>query len=273
MNIVILGARGFLGTHLQEMYPHANTPSLDIADTQAVQKILDELKPDVLINAAGKTGRPNIDWCEDHKEETVHSNVTGPLVLLEECMKRNVYFVHFSSGCIFSGDNNGQGFSEQDAPNYDGSFYSRSKIWADAVLQEFPVLIIRPRMPFDASANERSLISKLKKYSRVLDEPNSMTYVPDMMHAINQLIEKRATGIVHMVNNGVISPYRIIELYKEIVDPTHTFERIDAEHLREVTKAGRSNCILGSERLQKEGIPMRPIEDAVREVLTQLASK
>jgi dTDP-4-dehydrorhamnose reductase len=42
--------------------------------------VLDEVKPDVVINAAGKTGKPNVDWCEDHKEETLRSNDTGPLV-------------------------------------------------------------------------------------------------------------------------------------------------------------------------------------------------
>ena len=50
--------------------------------------MVEEVTPDVVINCAGKTGRPNVDWCEDHKEETVRANVTGPLILLDECRKQ-----------------------------------------------------------------------------------------------------------------------------------------------------------------------------------------
>jgi dTDP-4-dehydrorhamnose reductase len=87
--IVIFGGKGFIGTHLKAVYPQAHLPSTDVADAVAVGAILDELKPDIVINAAGKTGRPNVDWCEEHKMETIRSNVTGPLwwqsVLLTLC--------------------------------------------------------------------------------------------------------------------------------------------------------------------------------------------
>src|SRR3989344_2091165 len=118
-----------MGQQFLSLFPDAITPHFDIADRTAVIAELDRVKPDIVINAAGKTGRPNVDWCEDHKEETLHANVTGAVVLLEECRKRGIYWVHMSSGCIYTGDNNGAGFSEEDAPNFDGSFYSRTKAW------------------------------------------------------------------------------------------------------------------------------------------------
>lgn len=267
MKVVIFGANGYMGEEFLKVYPNALTPRVDIADRTAVSEILDNEKPDVLINCAGKTGRPNVDWCEDHKEETVHSNVTGPLVLLEECGKRGIYWVHISSGCIYEGDNDGKGFSETDKPNFEGSFYSRSKIWSDQILMEFPVLIPRIRMPFDASDHPRSLISKIRKYPKVLDTNNSITYLPDFLQAVKTLIERKKTGVYNIVNPGVISPYQIMELYKEVVDPSHTIERLTLDHLSDVVKAGRSNCYLNIEKLQKEGITMLPIEDAVRQAL------
>ncbi|PIR49627.1 hypothetical protein COU79_03850, partial [Candidatus Peregrinibacteria bacterium CG10_big_fil_rev_8_21_14_0_10_54_7] len=262
MKILVFGGKGYMGQEFLRLFPNAVAPSVDIADCNAVAEALDAQKPDVVINAAGKTGRPNIDWCEDHKEETVRANITGPLVLLDECAKRGIYWVHLGSGCVYQGDNGGKGFSEEDAPNFRGSFYSRTKAACDEILKEFPalpdgtggVLILRLRMPFDGSLHERNLISKLSKYSRVLDTENSLTYLPDFFAAAKVLIERGKTGMYHVVNPGVMSLYRIMELYKEFVNPKHTFERLTLGELSQVTKAGRSNCVLTNAKLLSEGI-------------------
>jgi 3,5-epimerase/4-reductase len=264
MKIVIFGGRGYLGEHFLRLYPQAVAPSADIGDRAAIVEILEREKPDVVINAAGKTGRPNVDWCEDHKEETLHANVTGPIVLLEECSKRGIYWVHLSSGCIYTGDNGGEGFSEEDEPNFTGSFYSRTKTWAETILREFPVLILRLRMPFDDSTNDRSLIMKVRKFSKVNDVQNSVTYLPDFLKAAEKLIGQKKTGIYNVVNPGPVSPYQIVELYKEVLDPTHTAERVPLEGLAALSKAGRSNCVLSTKKLEEEGIIMRPVEEAIR---------
>ena len=268
---MIFGAKGFMGQYFVRAFPDALCPSVDIADAVAVAQILDTEKPDVIINAAGKTGRPNVDWCEDHKMETIHSNVLGPLVLLEESEKRNIYMVHIGTGCVYEGGSETP-FTEQDAPNFFGSFYSRTKGYIDQILNDFPVLNIRLRMPFDGTDSERSLINKLAKYDSLIATENSMTYIPDLLEAVKKLIEKRATGPYNVVNPGLMSPLRIMELYTEIVDPSHTFTELKLKDLGDVTKAGRSNCILSMEKLEGEGIFMRPIEEAVREALETLKS-
>lgn len=274
MKVLLFGSKGWLAQELLKVYPDAICASSDIADASAVSAELDEHRPDVVINCAGKTGRPNVDWCEDHKEETVRSNVLGPLVLLEECAKRNTYWVHVGSGCIYQGDKGGEGFDEEDEPNFTGSFYSKSKLWSDAVLREFPVLNLRLRMPFDGTENPRSLITKISKYDRVLDSQNSVTYIPDFLKAVEALIAKRATGTYNVVNPGTTSPFAIMTLYKEMVDPTKEFEKLSVEDLPQVAKAGRSNCKLSCKKLQSEGIEMLPTEDAIREALEHIrASK
>ena len=100
--IVIFG-KGWLGGKYAD-YLGAELSGADITNKQGVAEELDRARPDVVINTAGKTGRPNVDWCEEHKEETVASNITGPLVLMGECLKRNIRMVHLSSGCIFNGE-------------------------------------------------------------------------------------------------------------------------------------------------------------------------
>lgn len=266
MKIVLLGSTGYLGEHFLKAYPDAVCPHIDIADRNAISVLLDVEKPDVVINAAGKTGRPNVDWCEGHKEETLHANVTGPLILLEECAKRGIYWVHLSSGCIYTGDNGGNGYSEEDLPNFEGSYYSRTKIWVETMLKEFPnVLILRLRMPFDDSTSDRNLLMKLKKFAKVNDIPNSITYLPDFLKAASTLIERRKTGIYNVVNPGAISPYEIIEIYKKTIDPDHAAERLSEKDLPAVSKVARSNCILSIKKLEDEGVTMKPVEEAVEE--------
>jgi dTDP-4-dehydrorhamnose reductase len=97
-----------------------------------------------------------------------------------------------------------------------------------------------------------------------------MTYIPDLLAATKTLIEKKATGPYNVINPGSMNPYRIMELYTEIVDPSHTFEKLELEDLSEVATAGRSNCVLDGKKLEDEGISMRPVEDAVREALEKL---
>ena len=275
MPTLIFGGPGYLGTYFAEQYPDAATPSVDIADRSAVQAALDEHKPDVVINCAGKTGRPNVDWCEDHKLETMRSNVTGPLVIAEECAERGMYFVQLGSGCIYTGDESTP-FTEDDAPNYMGSFYSRTKAWIDQMLIDLAeegagVLIIRPRMPFDGTENPRNLIMKIKQYDKLIDTPNSITYVPDLLNVTDQLIQKRARGAYNVVNPGSMSAARIMTLYQEIVDPSHTFDVISLDDLKHLVKAGRSNCILSTAKLEGEGIVLQSAEEAVVEALNALS--
>ena len=272
MKVLLFGGKGYIAGKLLPAFPGALTPDIDIADQQAVSRALDELKPDIVINTAGKTGRPNVDWCEDHKIETIRSNLTGPLVLLEECLARDIYFVHIGSGCIYAGDNGGRGFTEEDEPNFTGSFYSLTKYLSEKALKSFPVLQLRLRMPFDGIPNPRNLITKINKYPKVLDAENSLTYLPDLVKVAKALIAKRATGIYNVTNSGPASPYRKKKKYKEIVDPSHTFERITIADLPSVAKAARSNCILSSNKLAREGIEMLSADEALREALTTMQS-
>jgi len=270
MRILLFGGRGYMGQQFLKIYPDALTPHVDIADSTAVAGVLDREKPDVVINAAGKTGVPNVDWCEDHKAETMHANVLGPIVLAEECGKRGIYWVHLSSGCIFAGDNGGRGYTETDEPNFTGSFYSRTKALAERALREFPnVLILRLRMPFDGVPHPKNLITKLAKYAKVNDEENSITCLTDFLPVVHELIARRKDGIFNATNEGAISPYRIMELYREIVDPAHHFERLPLPAQASVTKAGRSNCLLSTEKMKHEGLSLRPIEEAVRTALQE----
>ncbi len=268
MTGVVFG-KGFLGKKIAEKLNYEMVGrEIDVLDFAAVGEFLDNKKPEVVINAIGKTGRPNIDWCEDNKEETFKSNVIAAINLGLACSERGIYFVHIGSGCIYDGDNDGKGFSEEDAPNFYGpQFYAKTKILAEMALKEFPCLMLRIRMPIDDKPHERNLINKLLKYSKVIDAPNSMTVVPHLLEAIKVLVEKRKKGIYNIVNPGLISATEIMEMYREIVDSNHSFETFSLKELDAITKGKRANCYLRTDKLESEGIKLPEIHEAVRECL------
>lgn len=90
------------------------------------------VNPTHVFNAAGVTGRPNVDWCESHKVETIRTNVVGTLTLADVCRDKGLIMINYATGCIFEYDEahplgSGIGFKEEDTPNFMGSFYSKTK--------------------------------------------------------------------------------------------------------------------------------------------------
>jgi dTDP-4-dehydrorhamnose reductase len=263
---IIFGA-GYMGNRLAEELDY-NLTKLNPLNLNELRDFLDSEKPPVVINAIGKAGRPNIDWCETHKEETTLSNVSAAITLGVECSKRNIYFVHFGSGCLYAGDNNGKGYTEEDPPNCPGKqFYQKTKYLTEQMLREFPGLILRIRFPIDNRPHERNLIDKLLSYPSVIDVPNSMVIVPHMIKAIEKLINMRAGGIYHMVNPGMISPFEILKMYQNTVAPSFCPKEMTLAELDRSTIGKRTNCMLNTHKLNSAGIYLPEIHEGVKECL------
>ena len=100
-------------------------------------KELKKYKPTHVLNCAGCTGRPNVDWCGDHKEETIRSNVIGTLNLADCCFQENIHCTVSATGCIYQYDEKhpigGPGFLETDEATFAGSFYSETKAHVEEV--------------------------------------------------------------------------------------------------------------------------------------------
>jgi 3,5-epimerase/4-reductase len=267
MKYLIFG-NGYIGNKFTGYLNDAVIAPTDIGNEREVREAIEKYKPEIVLNCAGKTGKPNIDWCEEHKVETVYSNVIGPLVLVKVCQEKGLYLVHVGSGCVYAGDNSGVGYSESDSPNFWGSFYSRTKIWSETVLSEFDhVLQLRLRMPIDSVPGPRNLINKLVSYRKVIDIPNSMSVLDDFLVGACFLMEHGKTGIYNMTNPGAMCHPEILDLYREIVDNTFTYTTISLDELSRVVKAPRSNCVLSTYKIERDGVPMRPLQDAVRQTL------
>ncbi|MFZ5477481.1 MAG: sugar nucleotide-binding protein [Myxococcota bacterium] len=273
MSVLIFGA-GFLGRRLLASLEGARLDEADIADAAQVARALDEHRPEVVINAAGKTGHPNVDWCEDHVEETVRSNTIGPIVLAEACARRGVHLLHFGSGCIFYGPSPSPGGWREDDFANPVSRYSRSKYAADLALADRPgVAIVRIRMPIDPAPGPRNLLTKLARYPVVADVENSITVVEDLLAVVAGLVERRASGVFHATNPGTMRHAELLELYRRHVDPAHRYTLVGEEELaaRGLVRLRRSNCTLADRNLAALGLTLRPVRQAVEEAVRAYA--
>lgn len=283
--VIVLG-KGFLGTRISETLGYELSDfRVSVNNSDSLDDFLEREKPDVIINAIGKThgkkpGENNIDYCEKHQKETEDANVLVLKRLARACAVRKKYLINLGSGCIYNGDKNGRGFSESDKPNFGlngEQYYAFTKIQAEQVLKEIIMeypnarfLQLRLRMPIDDRPSERNLITKLIGYDEVIDVQNSMTIVPHMIEAMKTLIENEKRGIYNLVNPGTISAARIMQLYKELVDPNHKIKVISLKELEDdIVVAKRSNCYLDTTKLRNEGIILPNIHYGVRECLSR----
>ncbi len=273
MRTLVFGA-GFLGQRFASAWPDAVLSRADVTDGTSVRDALREHRPDAVVNAAGKTGRPNVDWCESHPVETYKVNVTGALTVAEVCRDAGVHLVHLGSGCVFYGASPSSGGWREDDHANPVALYSRTKYAADLVLSRLSgVAVARLRMPIDGIPGPRNLITKLASYREVIDVENSVTVVDDLVGVIAALIERRAEGVFHVTNPGTLRHRDLLEMYRDVVDTTHTYTLIREEDLvaRGLAVAARSNCILASPRLAALGISMRPIGEALGDAMRTYA--
>lgn len=276
MKVLIIG-KGLIGKRCADAWENAVVCDRRLNETSDVRALLDEHQPDVVLNAAGVRGTPNVDWCEDHQWETIMGNTKLSIIIAEACQERGIYLLHIGSGCIFYGDSPhpDKKWRESDFGN-PIPVYSRSKWAADLVLSTLPnVGIARIRMPIDYIPSPTNLIDKLVAYPKIIDVENSVTIVEDMVQVFYQLLEKRAAGIFHVTNPGTLKHREILALYTELVDPTHTNEWITNDDLvaQGLAKKGRSNNFLASENLAKLGITMREVHIALKETMQKYAQQ
>jgi 3,5-epimerase/4-reductase len=273
MKVQILGATGFMGErcafYFKSQGHEVITERIDITDSNALRSAFEKSAPEVVINFAGVRAYPTIDWCEDHKEETVAVNVGGVINVALVAIEKGIYVIQIASGCIYSGDESRE-FTEEDKPNFTGSFYSRMRIAMQSALKELPVLQVRIRMPISMSAHPRNLITKIASYKKVISAPNSVTLIEDMFVALEKLAEIRPVGVLNLTNDGYVTHGDLLSAYKKIVDPNHEYELIDVKELEtSVTKAGRSNCILSNKKMKALGIVMSALDEKRLEEILQ----
>lgn len=255
---LLFGKNGWIGGKLIELMK-AQNKTFHLADSRSQdrQNVIAEIekyKPTHILNAAGVTGRPNVDWCEDHKQDTIRTNVIGCLNLADLCEQYDIHHTLYATGCIFEYDEEhtigGKGFTEEDSANFHGSYYSHTKAMVEELLKAYTkTCTLRVRMPISDDLASRNFLTKIIKYDKVVNVPNSMTTLTDMLPVSLLMAEKKLTGIYNFCNPGAISHNECLDLYKKYVDPEYTYQNFSLDEQAKILKAGRSNNTLDHTKL------------------------
>lgn len=282
--IYLLGGSGYVGQAYQSLLTQKGIPfknlrraDLDYSDPAQLATALKRDRPEFLINAAGYTGKPNVDACELHKAECLFGNAVLPVRIAEACTAAGVPWGHVSSGCIFTGARpDGSGFTEADAPNFtfrqnNCSFYSGTKALGEEVLAGTPdVFIWRLRIPFDHRESPRNYLTKLMRYERLLEAANSISQLHEFVAATFACWEKRIPfGTYNVTNPGHVTTREVVDLILEsgVHPKSYQFFTDEADFMAKAAKTPRSNCVMSSDKLAAAGIELTPVREAIRTAL------
>ena len=308
--ILLLGATGYIGKAFARELAERKTDFIPLSRQQVDYTRFDVLleflktkKPTFVVNAAGYTGKPNVDACELHKTDTLQGNTLFPQTVAHACAAAGIPWGHVSSGCIYSGAKvvvNGQmhaekdftkpelrmlvekspqaihGFTETDVPNFsfrDGpcSFYSGTKaLGEEAMIGVGQSYIWRLRIPFDEFDNARNYLSKVQRYSKVYDNVNSISHRADFVKACLDTWELRAPfGIYNVTNPGFVTTKHVVEQIEKKLKPAKKFEfwASDEEFYKVAARTPRSNCVMDTTKLLSAVVKIRPVEEALEDSL------
>ena len=288
MRILVYGSNGWIGNQFIQILENNNIDfikgSSRIDNNQLLLQEINEITPTHIVSFIGRTHGTigdkkftTIDYLEQEGKltENVRDNLYSPLLLAHICKERKIHYTYLGTGCIFKYDTNhpfGQennGFTEDELPNFFGSSYSIVKGFTDRLfhLYEDSVLNLRIRMPITGEENPRNFITKIATYEKVCSVPNSMTVLPELLPKVLDMMKNQITGTINLTNPGLISHNEILEMYKEIVDPSFEWKNFSQEEQRKILAADRSNNFLDTSVLEKLYTDIQNIKDSVKNCL------
>ena len=300
MKILVYGHKGWIGQQFIEILREKAEKNHDyeygiaseyeyvlgearVGDSDAVLEELTRQQPTHVVSFIGRTHGTignkvfgTIDYLEQPGKlrENVCDNLYAPISLALACKERGIHYTYLGTGCIFTytseADTNGAvGFTESDLPNFFGSGYSTVKGFTDRLMHQLEdtVLNLRIRMPIIGEDNPRNFITKITLYEKICSIPNSMTVLPELLPMVLDMMREKMVGTMNLTNPGVISHNEILSLYKEHVDLDFIWQNFSLEEQSKVIASERSNNLLDTSRLEKFAPNVRPIKQAVKEIM------
>jgi len=226
----LMGGAQAMGTYCAHQRP--GLKRLDIGDQGGLGQFLEDEQPSVVYLAAAL---PNVDWVEDHPEESARVNVTGALALISRLRGSKATLVYYSSDYVFDGRTGP--YVEEDEPDPVNE-YGRQKLAVERAIQRqldnwliLRVTVVYGWEPLRKNFVQRS-VSELRSGGRVqapVDQFGNPTYAPDLARASRELVRKPARGLFHLVGEARTCRYelalemaQVFELPCDLIRPVRT---------------------------------------------------
>lgn len=280
--------------------------SLDITDSEAVEKTITETAPDVIIHCAAWTA---VDAAEDEdKKETVRKvNAVGTENLAKSAKKHDCKMVYISTDYVFDGQ--GETPWDPDCKDYAPlNVYGETKLAGELAVSQTldKYFIVRIAWVFGKNGKNfiKTMLNAAKTHDKltvVSDQIGTPTYTLDLSVLLCDMIETEQYGYYHATNAellpandleaedghtadgcklGYISWYDFTkEIFRLAVEAGHdeySEERVSVSPVTTaeygVSKAARPfNSRLDKTKLEKNGFtPLPTWQDAVRRYIAEL---
>ena len=267
--LAIIGARGTLGRAFARLcdirgisYQILTRQEMDITDPVSVDRVLAQLHPWAVVNAAGYV---RVDDAEREVDACLRVNAEGPAILAASCARQGVPLLTFSSDLVFDGAcTTPYVESNAVAPL---NVYGRSKVEAEVrVLKAHPSALVIRTSAFFGPWDEYNFVTIALRhltagqmFVAAEDSVVSPTYVPDLVNASLDLLIDGECGLWHLANNSAIAWAELAQLAASIAGVDAS--RVEARPTRELGLAAPRPIysVLGSER----GVLLPSLDNAI----------
>lgn len=274
--ILILGAQGMLGHALSEVFADKNPvlwdlSDLDITDENQGREKLLELKPTLIINAAGYT---DVDGAEKNIELANAVNGEAVGCLAKVAKELGAILVHYSTDYVFDGKRQ-EGYKEDDLPG-PLSAYGNSKYLGEKLLQQEGEMyyLIRSSWLFGEFGNKnfvQRILTKAKnqrKLKVVNDHFGKPTYAKDLARRTREIIDQmKPCGIYHVTNETPEGGITWFDLAKKAIELKGLSTEVipcQADEFPQPAKRPQYAALINT-KLE----PLRDWEEALKDYLNQ----
>ncbi|WP_050943048.1 dTDP-4-dehydrorhamnose reductase [Bacillus methanolicus] len=274
LKILITGSNGQLGKELERQLSFSHIVvslakhNLDITSKEDVEKIISNMKPQIIIHAAAFTA---VDQCETYRKKAFETNSLGAFYVAQAADKVDARLFYISSDYVFDG-NKQSPYLEEDEPNPQ-SIYGLSKWLGEELILPFHhVTVIRTSWLYGHEGkNFVKTMLELAKKNRTIqvvnDQIGSPTYVKDLSETIIHLFDKK-NGIYHVSNSGSCTWYEFAKaIFEEAgFNPKYVLPTTTEEYGAIAPRPRFS--VLGHNALLRETVKIpRPWNEALKEFI------
>lgn len=215
--ILVLGAGGIIGQHMQIVCPEAlfaRRRDVDLESRVETDRFLDSVQPNVIVNLAGEN---RVNVVAGHPQATVNINVGLPRGLASWCDEHRAHLVQVSSQGVFSGDHAPYGPNDVPHPRTE---YGAQKAEAERLVAAFVnwtiarVTFVLGVRPLDMGrVNPLEEMFEHDEQAQVSDRFFSPSFAIDVAHGLTLLASLRPTGeLVHLGVPIRVSRYDIAKI-------------------------------------------------------------
>ena len=273
MKVLVFGGHGWIGKQVcASLEVCGVTYEVSPAHADSMREVTDNLletNPTHILCAIDTHDEwiDSVDNLDEHGhlKKNIKDNLVSPLQLAILCAQYDIHFTYMGTGCIFDREDPCEHlYTEQDKADFFGSTYSIIKGYTDMMMTNFSnALNLRIKTPITDFNHPKNMITKLVTSKQIYSVANSMTVLPVMLPIMIDMMRKRIIGTYNFTNPGHIKHCDILQLYKELVDPTHKWD----DTCNKGSQEKQSNCILGTKKLEVLYPDTPNIEKAIRECL------